>query len=1087
MASTIFPFRPILNRALVSIARKRPLLPIALLLAFALTLNLGQALASAGPGITTQPQDQNVVFGANAIFSVIATGQTPLYYQWSFNNTNLTNSVHIIGATNATLTISNVAAADAGTYQVVVSNSHGSVTSSNAQLAVGAAPVISPPPQSQIRIVGGSVIFNTGVTGTAPLKVQWSFNNTPLADNGRITGLATSTLTISNLQTNDAGIYALKVTNAFGTASSTASLGVLTSAAGSIRYVNLNNPTAAPPYNNWTNAAITIQDAIDAANPGEEILVTNGVYSTGSRVVLGMTNRVAVTMPLSIVSANGPGLTAIDGGGVIRCVAMADGSSLTGFTITNGATAENGGGVRCDTTNVAINFCAFSGNSAVIQGGGAYQGMLNNCTLTGNSAAGNAAGYPGGGAAAGSVLTACVVNANSSSGYGMGAGLFNCIARRCYVTSNSAPQAVAGGASQSTLENCLVANNYSGGAGGGADSSTLVNCTVVDNTAYLGAGGGLNACAATNCIIYFNSFLYSLGFGATPDQTNCAGCALSHCCTWPMPTNGVANIPNAPVFVNVDRANYHLYPGSPVIDVGDNSAVAGATDLDGNPRIVNGAVDLGAYEFQNSPLITVQPAGQTVHLGEPAVSFSVVAVGPSLYYQWRFNGTNIAGATASSLTLANVPYSRGGIYSVFLTNAYGYAISDGATLTVLPPIPPAFSSQPSGQLVSVGTNIMLSASASGSPAPTYQWLFNGIPLSESSHFTGVATANLQISNAQTNDTGNYSVTASNSGGSITSAVAAVTVLVPAAIVSPPVSQAVLLGSSATFTAAVSGSSPLALQWLFNGAPLSDGGRVSGSTTTNLSISSIQTNDTGGYQLVVTNGYNSATSTVAVLTVLVPATILSPLTNQVAMVFSNATLSLNAVGSSLFVQWQKNGTNLTDGGNISGANALNLTIANPQPADSGQYSVNISNAWASASSSETLTVVPIFTWGDAIVIPPATATNVIGIGAAGQVVNADFAVRADGSVIGWGNDLYGVLDIPPDATNVVSLMAGDEQVIAIRQDGTVATWGFGGSAVPDDATKRGGRCPSKLWRLCRAAPGRNHHHLGRRFGPARQRY
>src|SRR5439155_2827840 len=96
-----------------------------------------------------------------------------------------------------------------------------------------------------------------------------------------------------------------------------------------VHYVNLSNAAPIAPYVTWSTAAENIQDAIDAASPGDAVLVTNGIYQ-GGRVAIGgtLTNQVAIDKAITVKSVNGPASTVIHGEhGLIyaRCAYLADG------------------------------------------------------------------------------------------------------------------------------------------------------------------------------------------------------------------------------------------------------------------------------------------------------------------------------------------------------------------------------------------------------------------------------------------------------------------------------------------------------------------------------------------------------------------------------------------------------------------------------------------------------------------------------------------------------------------------------------------------------------------------------------------
>src|SRR5208283_2588622 len=285
--------------------------------------------------------------------------------------------------------------------------------------------------------------------------------------------------------------------------------------------------------------------------------------------------------------------------------------------------------------------------------------------------------------------------------------------------------------------------------------------------------------------------------------------------------------------------------------------------------------------------IITQPITNLAIAVSSNATFKVTAVGTGpLHYQWQttnginlVNGSHISGATSNVLNFIQAQTTNSNNYQVIVTNIAGSVTSSPAILLVTN-IPPAITLQPTNKAVVAGTVVTLAVAATGSPPLQYQWQTNGINLLNGGRISGVTSNLLTLSTAQTNDSGSYSVIVTNFGGSVTSSVAVLTVAAAPLITMQPTNQTVVVGSNTTFAIKAIGTTPLHFQWqTTNGTVLVNGGRITGATSNLLTISATQTNDSGGYQVVITNVVGSATSSIAVLTVLSSPVILVQPTNQ----------------------------------------------------------------------------------------------------------------------------------------------------------------------------------------------------------------
>jgi len=257
------------------------------------------------------------------------------------------------------------------------------------------------------------------------------------------------------------------------------------------------------------------------------------------------------------------------------------------------------------------------------------------------------------------------------------------------------------------------------------------------------------------------------------------------------------------------------------------------------------------------PTITAQPAAQSACPGK-SVLFSVTATGtPPLSYQWKKDGTTIAGATTAIYTIPAVTNADEGTYTVVVTNGCGSVTSTPAALSL--GAAPTITSEPTAQTVCAGQPVEFTVAATGTPPLTYQWLKDG------GEIGGATAATYTISAAASTDAGAYSATVANSCGTVTSRAAALTVGTAPTITAQPASQAAVAGSSATFSVTATGTPPFSYQWQRDNAD------IAGATEPSYTIPAVASADAGSYTVVVTNPCGSATSDPALLTVTPAAT------------------------------------------------------------------------------------------------------------------------------------------------------------------------------------------------------------------------
>ena len=875
------------------------------------------------PVIVAQPMDQAVVLGGAAAFEVTAAGTPPLQYQWSFEGTNL------VAATNTLLAITNAQLSDGGQYAVRISNAFGVVNSSNALLSVGIAPAIVVQPTNLAVAVGGLASFSVEVTGTPPLSYQWSFNGTNVVD------ATNSVLLITNVQSGDGGSYAVEVSNAFGT--ETSSNAVLS--------------VGLPP--------VIVLQPVDQA------------------VILGGAAAFEVTVegtpPLQYQwSFEGMGLLAATNSLLaITNVQLSDRGHYAvrvanAFGVTNSSNALLSVGIApaivMQPTNLAVAVGGLASFSVEVTGTPplSYQWSFNGTNLVD---------------ATNSVLLITNVQSGDGGSYAVEvSNAFGSDQSSNAVLSVGLPPVVV----MQPVDQAVI-------LGGAAVFEVTADGT--PPLQYQWSFEGMDLVEATNSLLAITNVQLSDGGQYAVRISNAFGVTNS--------SNALLSVGIAPAIVTQPTNLAVVVGGEALLSVVANGTlplsyqwsfngtnVADATNSvllitnvqsgDGGSYAVEVSNAFGSDQSSNAvlsvglpPAIVMQPVDQAVILGGAAV-FEVTADGtPPLQYQWSFEGMDLVAATNTLLAITNVQLSDGGHYAVKVSNAFGVVNSSNALLTI--GIVPAVVTQPTNLAVTVGEVAAFSVETTGTPPLSHQWSFNGTNLVDATNSV------LLITNVQSGDGGSYAVEVSNAFGSDQSSNAVLSVGLPPVVVMQPVDQAVILGGAAVFEVTADGTPPLQYQWSFEGMDLVE------ATNSLLAITNVQLSDGGHYAVRVSNAFGVVNSSNALLSVgIAPAIVMQP-TNLAVAVGGLASFSVEVTGTPpLSYQWTFNGTNLLDATNSA------LLITNVQSGDGGSYAVEASNAFGSDQTSNAVLSVGL---PPVVVMQPVDQAVILGGAAAFEVTAA----------------------------------------------------------------------------------------------------
>ncbi|MCB1125399.1 MAG: immunoglobulin domain-containing protein, partial [Verrucomicrobiae bacterium] len=792
--------------------------------AFATLTSEPARLTVTDPLITNQPEDVATNAGETVVLKVTATAMSPATYQWYLDEEPVTDGDRISGATTDTLTISGVLGAEQGSYALGITSPFGTVRTDSVLVTV-VDPVITSEPGDQFVEPGGTASFAVAAAGTEPLAYRWERDGVPLAVDERIGGVTTPVLTLNALTKADAGTYRVVVSNARGAIlSRLANLGV-----GRIEWD--------PDFSDWANndvrAVLSLPDG--SVLGGGDFTVISDQYR-GHLVRYQASGAICADFALG---TDGP----------VYCLSLqADGKVLVGgaFSTLGGEPRQNLARLNADLTldpefapGVVgwVNTLVGEPDGGVLVGG-AFDGLgglpRRNLGRIEPDGTVDPAFDPGPDGAVHTMLLEPAGTLLVGGGFErIGGEPVPYLAR---LGSNGgvitgfapAPDAPVRALSLQADGRILTGGDFATVGGfqhynmarldpdgsvedafnpdlwGGAVYSMIVQSDgrILIAGAFRGVGG-----ASTRHVARLN-----------PDGSRDPAFGLSNITVvW-----GLALEPDGSLLVAREAQLARLW---------NNQAASHSLEADGTDLFWRRG---GACPTVASAILERSSDGRTWEnlsdgLREPG--------------GWRFPDA----ASAGEGTLR----ARGALYGGQGNGSHGWAADYAGDVIIL--------GSPLDSTPRAGDDLVLQVTASGSSPLTYLWRRNGEPLEDGNEVSGSRSAVLRIERAFGSHSGTYDVIVANRQGSAASLPAAVNVIDPW-VSELPASLRTEAGEDISLESVPHGTGPFSFQWQ------KDGNRLEGATGAILTLTRPSAEDAGFYQVVVSNSFGEAVSSLSRLDV-----------------------------------------------------------------------------------------------------------------------------------------------------------------------------------------------------------------------------